>query len=284
MIKVVLFGNTGLANGVFRALIENDAIELCAVYTRKLPGHFPYYEEEELWLLSEQNGIPTFTGQNVNSEESIRNLLEIKPDYIIVSSFDQIIKMEVISLPSLGIVNFHPSLLPKYRGPNPISWVLINGEKQTGLTIHRLTEGIDSGNVLYQERLEIDSTDHLGSLYNKLSILAESMSKKLILDLTTGGLAIGEVQNEEEKTYYAKSTSFRYINFDETVEQTLNRVRAFTPFPKPFIKINHKDYFIDGITVNNEKTLQNSHLSENGTVYHLSKDNCILEFAISPTA
>jgi methionyl-tRNA formyltransferase len=145
MIKVVLFGNTGLANGVFRALLENNAVKLCAVYTRKLPGNFPYYNEKELWELGEEYNIQTITGQNVNSVDSIAHLSDLKPDYIIVASFDQIVKDAVIKLANFGIINFHPSLLPKYRGPNPISWVLINGEKKTGLTIHKLTKGIDSG-------------------------------------------------------------------------------------------------------------------------------------------
>lgn len=281
MIKVVLFGNTGLANGVFRALIANASIELCGVYTRKLPGHFPYYKEDELWYLCEQMNIPVFIGENVNSERSIANLTNLKPDYIIVSSFDQIVKKQVIDIPKYGIINFHPSLLPKYRGPNPISWVLINGEKVTGLTIHRLVRGIDSGNVLYQEQLEVDKQDNLGSLYNKLSVLAGSMSVKLIKDLTSNGLAIGAPQDETQTSYYAKSTSFRYVDLnDDNVENILNRIRAFSPFPKPFLLLDGVNYLVEDVIVSDE-IISESYYSKDREIFHLAKPDVTLKFRIS---
>ncbi|WP_374174037.1 methionyl-tRNA formyltransferase [Flavobacterium tructae] len=281
MIKVILFGNTGLANGVFRALIENKNIEVCAVYTRKLPGHFPYYQEQELWYMSEQHGIPTFVGENVNSEKSVATISRFEPDYIIVSSFDQIVKNPVINIPKLGIVNFHPSLLPKYRGPNPISWVLINGEELTGLTIHKLTKGIDSGDILYQKKLIVDKDDNLGKLYQKLSALAESMSQVLVKDITSAELPDGMPQKEENMSYYAKSDTFRYVDINQSKENILNKVKAFQPFPKPLLKIDDVDYSITNVIVHDVSTDKESGLSTDLNTYYLKKDDFTIEFNIS---
>lgn len=249
MINVALFGNTGLANGVFRALLANDNINLCGVFTRKLPGHFPYYNEEELWYISEQNNIPTFTGVNVNSDEAKSFLSQQDLDYIIVASFDQIIKKATRDIPKVKIINYHPSLLPKYRGPNPISWALINGETETGLSIHELTAKIDAGKVIYQRPLAISEEDNLGSLYQKLSNLAEQMSVQLVEDITTTGLPHGMAQNEEEMIYYPKSLTYMNLQPDEDVKQTFNRYRAFMPFPKSHIVLDDIDYTVDDLLI-----------------------------------
>jgi len=281
MVKVVLFGNTGLANGVFRALVEHESIKLCAVYTRKLPGNFPYYPEKELWEAAEEYNIPTVIGQNVNSNDSIAYLSDIAPDYIIVSSFDQIVKSTVIELAKFGIINFHPSLLPKYRGPNPISWVLINGEKKTGLTIHQLTKGIDSGDILYQENLDVDSNDNLGSLYFKLSALAESMSKVLVEDIATKGLPVGDAQDETNMSYYAKSTVFRYVDLNAPLNDILNKIRAFQPFPKPMLKINEKDYLISDVAVMGNTSSKRLGLSDDSVELCIKKEESVLNLAIT---
>ncbi len=249
MINVALFGNTGLANGVFRALLANENINLCGVFTRKLPGHFPYYDEEELWYVSEQNNIPTFTGINVNSDEAKTFLSEQNLDYIIVASFDQIIKKATRDIPRVKIINYHPSLLPKYRGPNPISWAIINGETQTGLSIHELTAKIDAGRVIYQRPLAISKEDNLGSLYQKLSNLAEQMSAQLVKDITSDNLPEGWKQNEEDMTYYPKSLTFMNLQVEDSLEKTINRFRAFMPFPKTHIVLNNINYRVEDLQI-----------------------------------
>jgi methionyl-tRNA formyltransferase len=281
MINVALFGNTGLANGVFRKLIDNEKINLCCVYTRKLSGHFPYYPETELWSLSEQNNIRTFTGENVNNESTRAFLAESKIDYIIVASFDQIIKRETLNIPGLGIINFHPSLLPKYRGPSPISWSLINGERKTGITIHELTEKIDAGKVLYQESLEISPDDNLGILYMKLSKLAERMSFQLLEDISTIGLPLGNIQREDEMSYYSKSTEFMNIQLNDSVAQTINRYRAFMPFPKTRIKIDGSFYVVHDMAVTSDNTqMDNKILYDNK--YRWIVDNQQIEVTVTP--
>lgn len=281
MINVALFGNTGLANGVFRALLANDNINLCGVFTRKLPGHFPYYDEEELWYISEQNNIPTFTGVNVNSDEAKSFLSQQDLDYIIVASFDQIIKKATRDIPKVKIINYHPSLLPKYRGPNPISWVLINGETETGLSIHELTAKIDAGRVIYQHALAISEEDNLGSLYQKLSNLAAQMSVQLVEDITTTGLPHGTAQNEVEMTYYPKSLTYMNLQPDEGVQQTYNRYRAFMPFPKPRIFHNKNLYFVENMVTqrNFDKGIPESMNNNN---YQILVENQLMEFKLLP--
>ena len=252
MINVALFGNTGLANGVFRALINNNQIKLCCVYTRKLPGYFPYYSEQELWSLSEQKNIPTLIGENVNNDSVKAFLKRLEIDYIIVASFDQIIQRDTRNIPKLGIINYHPSLLPRYRGPSPISWALIEGETITGLTIHKLTGKIDGGKVLYQQSVEITVDDNLGTLLQKLAELCEHMTVMLLEDCLEMGLPEGKTQNEDEMSYYTKSKTFMNIQTDESLLKVKNRYRAFLPFPKARIEIDGNSYIVDDLEISNK--------------------------------
>lgn len=118
-------------------------------------------------LLSGKKQIQIFKMADINDTDSIRLLRSLRPDLILSLFFNQILNKEVLNIPSKGTINIHPALLPNYRGVSPVFWCLANDEKETGVTVHFINEGIDTGSIINQSRVEIKSDDTEDSLYKR---------------------------------------------------------------------------------------------------------------------
>src|SRR5699024_9182985 len=114
-------------------------------------------------------GLKTYEPDNINSRESIEKIKAIEPDFIVVTAFGQILKKDVLEIPKYICLNVHASLLPRYRGAAPIHWALINGEKETGITIMKMEEGLDTGDMICKSSISILENDDAASLHDKLS-------------------------------------------------------------------------------------------------------------------
>lgn len=133
--------------------------------------------------------------------ESIDRIDRLDPDLIVVAAFSQIIRAPMLERPRLGIVNVHPSLLPKYRGPNPHYWVMANGERETGVTVHHLDEGIDTGDIIMQQAIAIMPGDSERTLQRRTAALAADLLPAVINGLAQGR-APRRAQVHEEATYF----------------------------------------------------------------------------------
>jgi len=237
--RIILFGFTGLGNAVLRGLLKQETSEVKSVFTRKYENPYPFYKEEQIQDLCKSEGIKFYNDKSVNSDEVYELLKSDLPELIIVASFSQIISKRIIELPSKGIINFHTSLLPKYRGPFPDQAVLLNGEKETGVTVHYLTEDLDSGNILLQRKLEISESDNYCGLKKKLAELSESMTDEVIRIFSGNARVEGEIQNEREATFYKKpKISDGYLENCKDIIEMKNKVRALNPFPGTSILVN----------------------------------------------
>lgn len=242
-IKVALIANTGIGNEVFKALFKSSFVIIDSVLTRKLDGEFPYFKTDELNQLVNRNGIKCF--HNIDANIEYFDYLKMQNiDLIIVATFNQILKKHLIDLPKLGIINYHPSLLPKYKGPSPISWVLLKDELKTGITIHKLSIKVDAGDILLQDSVEIENNEYLGSLFQKLSLLAGQMTP-LLIDRLLNKLIIPKEQIEVESSYFSKPINENFI--DETMDfNSIYRiVKAFHPFPKAIFKKDETFYRVN---------------------------------------
>jgi folate-dependent phosphoribosylglycinamide formyltransferase PurN len=137
-----------------------------------------------------------------NGAEFVEEVRRLGFDLIVVSSFSRILKKALIGVPRLGVVNVHPSLLPRYRGPEPLYWVLANGEKSTGVTLHYVDEGIDSGDIILQRKLEIQPRDTVSTLQARCAKLAASMLSETI-PMLLAGRAPRIPQNHSSASYYS---------------------------------------------------------------------------------
>lgn len=183
-------------------------------------------------------GLEVYQPDSVNSAESIAKLKKLKPDFIIVVAFGQILKKEVLDIPIFDCINVHASLLPKYRGAAPINWSIINGESETGITIMEMEEGLDTGDMILSQCIEILPQDDFESLHDKLSVLGGELLIKALVDIKNGKEI--RIPQDDELSSYApmiyKETGKIYWN--KTGEDIYNLVMGLKPTPSAYTIYN----------------------------------------------
>lgn len=151
------------------------------------------------------------------------------PDIMVTAAYGQILSQEIIDIAPYGIINVHASILPKYRGAAPIHWALINGERETGVTIMQTERGVDTGEMILAERVAVSDRDNLRTLTSRLSD-AGVIALLNALDAIESGTAVKTVQNHSEATYYPMLSKKDYqIDFSMNSEDIRNRIRGLYP-------------------------------------------------------
>jgi methionyl-tRNA formyltransferase len=231
-LRVVIFALTGFGNTVLKALLEDARVHVEAVFTVKYDQPFPYYEEQQLIELCDERDVKCYHGVKVYSLEGIRLLHELSPDLIIMATFKQILKKNVIQLPPLGVINFHPSLLPQFRGPCPTTAALLNGEKITGVTVHYVTEDLDEGNILLQRSIDIQEIDNDGQLRQKLASLAGELVPECIDNFVGLTPPVGVPQDHNLVSTAPKpTTEDGYLELATSIDAIQRKMRALNPLP-----------------------------------------------------
>jgi len=147
--------------------------------------------------------IPIMICNRINSVLTVEKIQSLTPDLIVVAAFRRILSPEIIQIPRLGCVNVHPSLLPRYRGPDPFYWVLKNGEKETGVSLHFIDEGIDTGDIIIQEKIPIEGGDTARSLRIKTANCGARLLRWVFEVIESGGELPRRVQDHSRATYYS---------------------------------------------------------------------------------
>ena len=187
---------------------------------------YPPVKEKALEL-----GLEVFQPENINSQESIERISGLKPDFIVVVAFGQILKKELLDIPKYGCINVHASLLPKYRGAAPINWAIINGEKETGITIMEMAEGLDSGDMVLKESLKIGPDDDYPRMHDSLSKLGSELLIEA-LESIVKDKAVFEPQNHDLSTYAPmlyKDTG--KIDWNKNTIEIINLIKGVNPWP-----------------------------------------------------
>lgn len=177
------------------------------------------------------NNIEIIQPKKLRDEEIINKIKEINPDLIVVVAYGKIIPKSIIDIPKYGIINVHSSLLPKYRGASPIHSAILNGDRETGVSIMYIEEELDSGDVILQKKCEISDEDTLGTLHDRLKIIgAEALGQ--VLDLIENG-KVSAVPQEHDKATFVKpiSKEEEKIDWAKSKEEIHNKVRGLNPFP-----------------------------------------------------
>ncbi|HCP15742.1 MAG TPA: methionyl-tRNA formyltransferase [Peptococcaceae bacterium] len=179
-------------------------------------------------------GLPVFQPRRVREAEAVEFLRQIAPDVIVVAAFGQILPKAILDIPPLGCINVHASLLPAYRGAAPIQWVLLNGERETGITIMKMEEGLDTGPMLLQKKLRIPDTMTGGQLYDELSSLGRSALLEA-LPLWAEGRLEPIPQPAENVSYAVRlERNHEVIQWGLPATRLINQIRAFQPEPGAF--------------------------------------------------
>ena len=180
---------------------------------------------------ADSNSIPFIETEDVNSSPTIEKIAAYQPDLIVVIAFGQKIGNELINLPPKGSINVHASLLPKYRGAAPINWAIIDGEKQTGISIIALAEIMDTGNILTQANIDIGADETAGQLHDRLAKMAATLLLKTIDDIANG-TAVYTEQDHSIATLAPKlKKSDGFLDFNEPAELLQRKIRGLWPWP-----------------------------------------------------
>ena len=231
-LNVVLFALTGFGNSVLEALLEVSQVSVSAVFTVRYTNPFPHYEEQPLHALCAERGVACFTDMRVSSDAGIALLRQHSPDLIIVATFKQILAQNVLCLPRLGVVNLHPSLLPRYRGPCPTNAALLNDDEYTGVTAHYVTEKLDEGDILLQRSISIRDVVDDGQLRQVLAKLAGQMVPDLIGMFDGFVKPVGVPQDHRLASHAPRPTvEDGHLELATDIQTICNKVRAFNPLP-----------------------------------------------------
>jgi methionyl-tRNA formyltransferase len=192
-------------------------------------------------------GVPFLPCENVNSPEFIEKINRYDADLLVSMSFNQILKKEIINLPRKGFINCHAGALPFYRGRNPLNWAIINGEKQFGITVHYVDEGIDTGDIVEQRLFPIALTDNYATLLYKAVVECANILHSAILKINSGKFTRqAQVDIHPVGTYFGIRTfGDELVNFNWSAERIHNFIRAIcTPGPNARCFIGNQEYAI----------------------------------------
>jgi UDP-4-amino-4-deoxy-L-arabinose formyltransferase/UDP-glucuronic acid dehydrogenase (UDP-4-keto-hexauronic acid decarboxylating) len=199
--------------------------------------------DENIWFGSvvewaKKNQIPVFCPTNVNTSEWIERIRQFSPEVIFSFYYRNLLSRDILMIPSVGSFNLHGSLLPAYRGRSPVNWVLVKGEKRTGVTLHHMVEGPDAGDIVGQKEVPIEFEDTAHTLYQKLCKRAKELLEEA-LPLIEKGIAPRTAQNLKDGSYYGgRRPEDGKIDWGWPVMQIYNLVRAVTePYPGAFTQL-----------------------------------------------
>ena len=230
--RIVFMGTPDFAVPSLNALCETGH-KIVGVFTQpdKPRGRKQELTPPEVKVCALEHGLSVYQPASLRTDEAYALLCSLDPDIIIVAAYGKILPKSIIDLPQYGCVNVHASLLPKYRGAAPIQWAVLNGEKETGVTIMQMNEGLDTGDILIQKSIPINDDDTAESMFDKLAGLGAAMMRDA-LPLIERGELTPIPQDDALSTYSPMiDKSLCDIDWSMSADQVHNRVRGLYSWP-----------------------------------------------------
>jgi methionyl-tRNA formyltransferase len=239
MLRVVFCGTGEIGLPALKALLASGKYEVPSVITQpdKPAGRDLKPRASAIKQLALERGIPVHQPPKLRDAASLEMLRNLKPDIMVVVAYGQILPISVLLLPRLGCLNLHASLLPRHRGASPIHAAILAGDTKTGMAVMYMDEGLDTGDVLLDEALEIGPQETTGELHDRLANLAAPCLLRA-LDLLAFGTAPRTPQDSESATYAPKlKKSDGWLDWSKPAQKLALRIRAMSPWPGAFARI-----------------------------------------------
>lgn len=273
--KTIFMGTPEFAIPSLKVVSQNTDLKL--IFTkedkRNTRGNKIIYSPVKQFGLD--NDIEVIQPKRMKDEEVIEKIKEVNPDLIVVVAYGKILPKEIIDIPKYGIINVHSSLLPKYRGASPIHSAILNGDKESGVSIMYIEEGLDSGDVILKETCEITEDDTLGTLHDRLKELG-AIGLEKALKLIEVGEVKAEKQDDSKATFVKPITKEQAkIDWNNTKEVIFNQIRGLNPFPGAYTH-NEKN---ENIKIYKSEKLEKEYVGENGTVVEMTKKGPVVKVA-----
>lgn len=239
--KVIFMGTPDISVGVLEAILAAGH-EVTAVVSQpdKPKGRGHALQPTPVKAAAEKHGLTVYQPAKVRDEEFLQTLSEIEADIIVVIAFGQIIPKQVLEMKKYGCINVHASLLPKYRGAAPIQWAVLNGEKESGVTIMQMDEGLDTGDMLLKEVVPLDPKETSGSLFEKISHAGAKACVEALVQIEAGTIT-GEKQGESPTAYACMlKKEMGQMDFTKSAVELERLIRGLNPWPSAYTKLNGK--------------------------------------------
>ena len=234
--RVVFIGTGEIGLPVLRWLRNSREHELVGVVTQpdKPVGREQRIQAPPIKAALDGANVPVLQPERIKREEAIQQIRALAPDVIVVMAYGQILPRAVLEIPPIACLNLHASLLPRHRGAAPIQSAILAGDAETGVTVMYMDEGLDTGDILLEQRLAIAAEETGGSLHDKLAEISPAALEKALHLLQNGG-APRIPQNAAEATYAPKlEREHGLIDWNEPAELIERKIRAFDPWPGSF--------------------------------------------------
>lgn len=240
--KVIFLGTPEFGKVCLDALIKSKHEVVAVVCQEDKPsGRGNKLKAPPTKILAQENNIPVYQFHKIRTE-GVEILKSLNADIMVTSAYGQILSQEIIDICPHKIINVHGSLLPKYRGASPIQSAILNGEVKTGVTIMQTEIGIDTGAMLESETVEILPADTYGTLSEKLSYVGAELLIDA-LDKIENGIDVWTKQDESQATFTKMiKPEQEYLDFNDTMVNLVNKVRAFNPNPVAKFKIDGEQF------------------------------------------
>jgi methionyl-tRNA formyltransferase len=235
-LRLVFFGTAELARVSLAALAAAPDFTIRGVVTQpdRPKGRELKLQPPPVKVEASQRQLTVLQPERARDPKFLEVLAQLEPELIVVAAYGQILPPAILDLPKWGCLNVHASLLPKYRGAAPIQWAILNGERETGITIMKMDAGLDTGDMLTQEKVTIGAQDNAQTIHDRLAAVGASLLLRTIPDYIAGNVR-PIPQPKEGATYARKITKADgALDWNQPAVSLWNRVRALTPWPGAF--------------------------------------------------
>jgi len=271
--KAIFMGTPTFALNSLNTMISLG-IEIALVVTKEdaRQGRKMKTGESPVKIRAREAQLDILQPSSLRDQETIDIIRNINPDVIVVTAYGKVLPKEILDIPKYGCINVHASLLPKYRGASPINSSILNGDNITGITTMYMNEKLDEGDIILQNKVNIEIDDNSQTLTEKLAKLSEKTLENT-LKMILMNIEIPRIEQDETKSSYCSllSKEMGHINYYKTADEIINTIRGLQPWPCAYSFYGENSFKIFSAEKTDEKSV-----NQPGTIVQSSKDKLII--------
>lgn len=254
--KIVFMGTPDFSVPCLERLVS-DGEEVVGVFTQpdKPKGRGYEMAFSPVKECAIKHNIPVFQPKSMKDGEALKIIETLNPDLTIVVAYGKILPKEILYFPKYNSINIHASLLPAYRGAAPIQWSILNGEKVTGVTSMLMNEGLDTGDMLLSEKIEITENMNAGELHDALSIMGAEVMSKTIAEVKANSLKPKKQDDSLSNYSPMLSKALCPTDFTKSAQEVHNHIRGLSPWPVATATLNGKKLKLRSSVIGGKTTL-----------------------------
>lgn len=231
--RIVFMGTPDFAVPSLEALVAAGH-EVCGVFCqpdKPVGRHQNKLQPPAVKVCAQSHDIPVFQPTKLRDGTALAQLQELNPELIVVAAYGRILPDDILALPPKGCINVHSSLLPKYRGAAPINWAVVNGDKETGVTIMYMATELDAGDIIDQVKTPIDPDENVEAVHDRLAQLGGKLLVKVVTDIAAGTAKRTPQDHSQATLAPMLSRALSPIDWSRSAKEIHNQVRGLTPWP-----------------------------------------------------